>query len=368
MKLNETNINLYRPVTSYEVPLENMYISKYGGSPSKYSIEDSLELDKYLHSNPKLGKKILIDSEYSEGKEIINHVVYDLGGVYVSISKLHGRDTYTPLEELGNTNDLKDGLIHYSVNAVYNLTYEDKLREFLDGVNPFLKVKKENQPELNLVVSSDGSFYLKTYPIKKFELDINGDYSANISEKHDKILEKLNTTNRNGILFLHGDPGTGKSYYIRHLITSLKKKVIYLPPDMSHLISSPEFIPFLTDHPNSILLVEDAENIIGKRKNGEGNQAIANLLNLSDGLLSDALSIQLICTFNADKKEIDEALLRKGRLIDILEFKALEIDKAQSLSDRLGFDTKITSPKTLAEIYNQDDDVNVIKKPNRIGY
>jgi ATP-dependent 26S proteasome regulatory subunit len=44
------------------------------------------------------------------------------------------------------------------------------------------------------------------------------------------------------------------------------------------------------------------------------NAGLINILNNSDGLLSDELCIKFICTFNAPLKDIDEALLRKGRL------------------------------------------------------
>ncbi|CAF5125687.1 unnamed protein product, partial [Rotaria sp. Silwood1] len=70
-------------------------------------------------------------------------------------------------------------------------------------------------------------------------------------------------------------------------------------------------------YPNSILIVEDAENIIRDRTQDTfaPNQAVANLLNLSDGLLGDAMHQQIICTFNCDVRSIDAALLRDGRLV-----------------------------------------------------
>ncbi|CAF3795913.1 unnamed protein product, partial [Rotaria sordida] len=48
-------------------------------------------------------------------------------------------------------------------------------------------------------------------------------------------------------------------------------------------ITKPGFLPFLMQHPNSILIIEDSETIILDRKDAlNPNQAVSNLLNLSD--------------------------------------------------------------------------------------
>jgi hypothetical protein len=50
---------------------------------------------------------------------------------------------------------------------------------------------------------------------------------------------------------------------------------------MAKEISAPEFLPFLMRYPNSILIIEDAENIIKDRSESTTpSQAVANLLNL----------------------------------------------------------------------------------------
>jgi hypothetical protein len=53
-----------------------------------------------------------------------------------------------------------------------------------------------------------------------------------------------------------------------------------------------------------------------------------------------------------DKKKIDEALLRKGRLIAEHKFDALPIEDAQALINHLGFEYNADKPMTLTEIYN----------------
>ena len=94
-------------------------------------------------------------------------------------------------------------------------------------------------------------------------------------------------------------------------------------------------------HDGIIKSIEDAENIVVDREK-DGNSPVSALLNISDGLLADSLNVQIICSFNTDISKIDGALMRKGRLIAKYEFKELEIEKAQKLSNKLGFKTQLT--------------------------
>ena len=141
---------------------------------------------------------------------------------------------------------------------------------------------------------------------------------------------------------------------------------MFVPPDIAAHIGNPEFITLLINNPDSILIIEDAENIIMKREAGQ-RSAVSNLLNISDGLLSDCLNVQLVCTFNCPISEIDEALMRKGRLIASYEFGKLPVEKAQRLSDAQGYNRTITEPMTLAEVMNQDEKAFTQKK-TQIGF
>ena len=136
-------------------------------------------------------------------------------------------------------------------------------------------------------------------------------------------------------------------------------------------MTKPGFLPFLMQHPNSILIIEDAENIIHDRmqNNFLPNQAVANLLNLSDGLLGDAMHQQIICTFNCDVKGIDPALLRDGRLVVEHKFDKLNPRNARRLCVELGISGNgedIYEPMSLAEIYARTN-VAVENSTNGVG-
>lgn len=242
-----------------------------------------------------------------------------------------------------------------TVQLIHSQKDKDDAEKLMDTFKSSrVMVLDSKKSTINIVIHTNNGYDLVSYEIKKPEMDFNMNYNDDFTPEYDKILERLNTPKDKGIVMFHGEPGTGKTTLIKYLLSVVKKKVIYIPPDLAPTISRPEFIAFLMQHSNSILVIEDAENaIISRDQAGGGSQqAVANLLNLSDGILSDALSIQIVCTFNADINKIDNALLRKGRLISKYEFKSLEKEKAKKLASKLGHDPdKVTDDIRLCEIY-----------------
>jgi hypothetical protein len=204
--------------------------------------------------------------------------------------------------------------------------------------------------------------------ISKPKLSIKDNYNDDFLPIHKTILSRLQKKNDKGLVLLHGKPGTGKTSYLRYLIAQTKKDVIFLPPNMAASITDPGLMGVLIDNPNSVFVIEDAENIVIDR-NRSGSSSVSALLNLADGLLSDCLNIQIICSFNTDLSRVDNALMRKGRLIAKYEFLELEQLKAQALSNKLGFSSTIDKPMTLTAIYNQDEaDFQPIARRNVIGF
>lgn len=219
-----------------------------------------------------------------------------------------------------------------------------------------------------IVCDSGGSLEVREFYIANQHDDINDLYNDDFLSFHEQILEKLQSRKANGIVLLHGSPGTGKSSYIRHLIGSVKKNFIYLPSSLANHIGQPSFLHFLSKHSNSILIIEDAEELLMKRKT-DSKPAISNLLNLSDGLLSDCLKVQVIATFNCDYTKIDDAFLRKGRVLGRYCFQPLEIQKSNSLLKKLEFNFETNKRMTLAEIFNHTDNNYAINsKRSPLGF
>jgi len=170
---------------------------------------------------------------------------------------------------------------------------------------------------------------------------------------------------------LHGEPGTGKTTYIKYLTKEITdKKIIFVPPMMAESLTDPAIIPFLMDHKNSILIIEDAEKVLGSRESSNGvSQSTSNLLNLTDGILGDCLNIQIIATFNTKRENIDEAFLRKGRLIAEYKFNKLSVETGNKLLKSLGKEVTIDEEMVLSDLYNIDVDIyKSINGKNKIGF
>jgi SpoVK/Ycf46/Vps4 family AAA+-type ATPase len=141
---------------------------------------------------------------------------------------------------------------------------------------------------------------------------------------------------------------------------------LFVPSSLAHHIASPGFMRLLENNTNSILVIEDAENVLQKR-GAKDNDVVSTILNLTDGLLADCYKIQVLCTFNTELANIDEALLRKGRLIAKYEFNELSLEKSKLLAKKLSIQSKITQPMLLTDLFNFEEKTYVENKKS-IGF
>lgn len=332
----------------YFIECQSLYMYCFGGIPS-ISLVDDIE-----------GEKAFIAFREQHKEMVVSIHTY---------RSLRRNDKKADFDE--TVVILKDRCL-LQFDAGYCKIFHDEDNDlFVTSLITFLRGFKERQRrkplEINLVVKDGHYLELKAMEIKRTKLDLSLYYENDFKGVDEIIRKRLGQQNDKGIILLHGLPGTGKTTYLRYLIGKIKKKVLFLSPNIAGCLTDPDFIDLLIDNPNSVVIIEDAENVIMDRRNNP-QSSVSNLLNISDGLLADFLNVQLICTFNSAVALIDNALMRKGRLIARYEFGKLSIPKAQRLSEHLGFDTLIQRPMTIAEIANPHELVTSVQHEQRIGF
>lgn len=243
-------------------------------------------------------------------------------------------------------------------------------------------IKPKNIHTIGMVARDNNGFFLNEVRLDVEELshELELHYGEGFELFHETLLKKLSENNK-GLALLHGKHGTGKSFYIKKLVFDItektNKKVVLLPATLINYILEPEFNTFLFELAESyeydddefdddddsikdkgndgiVLLLEDAEGVLQKRDSyNMNNQSTSNILNLTDGLLNDLFSVQIIATYNTNDDNIDPALLREKRLIAKREFKDLTLDESKALGEHLKVNKDdIENEMSVAEIYS----------------
>jgi SpoVK/Ycf46/Vps4 family AAA+-type ATPase len=309
---------IYDTVYGSEIPTEQYYVTQFDVLPSKYVTTTNYD-------------PTIVDYYKENGfVEIVSILSTNRRFELSSQCLLENIDKKILIRFWGSTNKDKDNLLQLDV--AFDVTL-GKIEEQLDfeKIKTFERTKKKSN--IQLVKSEHGHLDTEEYDLIVPPIDLELNYGVEFTKVHDTIVNRLNQNNGKGIILLHGDPGTGKTSYLKYLTTLIKEKdILFISPSMAEMLSEPSIIPFLMDHKNSILIIEDAEKVIGDRESGNVSASgVSNILNLTDGILGDCLNIQILATFNMKREKIDQALLRKGRLIAEHKFTKLSVEETNNL-------------------------------------
>jgi SpoVK/Ycf46/Vps4 family AAA+-type ATPase len=347
--------SLYDKVYGTEFPTPQIFLTMFDNIPSKY-------FNQNKRYNQNVVKHLLELGFVEESKIFSNNRRFDFSSQSLYIHE----EKQMIFEVQTHVDGLKNNLT--KIDFYYNLKNGD-LEEQLD-LSQFISFETtKKKSNIELVKSEMGHLDTEEYDLKVNPVNLELNYGVEFLKIHESIIKRLNKDDDKGIILLHGDPGTGKTSYIKYL-TSLvtNKKILFIPPSMAEMLSEPSIIPFLMEHRNSILIIEDAERVISDRDGNGSSAGVSNILNLTDGILGDCLSIQIIATFNMKREKIDQALLRKGRLIAEHKFENLSVDESNKLFKYIGKDYETNTPMPLADIYNIDVEVFKSTNKTKIGF
>ena len=117
------------------------------------------------------------------------------------------------------------------------------------------------------------------------------------------------------ILILYGEPGVGKTTFLRYLLNGgFYKHTAYIK-DQATLKDS-ELWYELTDGNYDLIIFDDLDDALAPRGKNADTNFINNLLSYSDGIIRR--DTKIVITTNQSIKEIDPAIIRPGRCFDFI--------------------------------------------------
>lgn len=252
--------------------------------------------------------------------------------------------------------------IIWTTEEIPEKTFDLLAQEIVDCTNymPFVDNFKSNtymgtlfKNPAGLIIDPQGmeARYNAKLPISYSNFTLSGK-EFTVKQLCELVEAYMNIPESRGALYLTGEPGTGKTYFINHLCHFLSKTNQVIKINIS------DFLNFFQDSntfrffknlsvkmakgANFIFIIEDAEKLVVS--NVEKRQEFQSvLLNYISGAEADALNCKFIMTLNCHKDDIDPAFTREGRMIfnQLVEFKKLDKEKAIKLAREL--DTSLTT-------------------------
>ena len=230
------------------------------------------------------------------------------------------------------------------------------------ALKPLIRPADSSPPTISWHYSSNGMRNRATIPLEKPKPVFDAFYpwiEGGLTAYFDRF-----AASNDVVLVLLGEPGTGKTSFIRHLLWHLRWNcaVTY---DSQLLGKDDLFVNFITNTEDQAMVVEDADVFLTSRER-DHNDMMARFLNVSDGLYKTSRTKKLIFTGNVTQAgQIDPALLREGRCFDCVMFRPLRFDEAVRAARSAGLAPPAErQDHTLAQLFT----IKQRQKTTRIGF
>ena len=343
-----------------------IYWNMFGDTCQSYSISKFNDEDQIFLR----GTNELIDERK---EEFVSGVGRYSGPVQVDMIRLMNNPEF--ISEIKTSVEIsRIGTIYYWKNMIVWLSYlrnriwvylftkdREEAESFLKLVT-IPKISKKKRNMYSFLVKSETGIDERKLMFDSQRIDLKKNYNDDLPWNE---LKEFVRSEKEGLAILYGPAGTGKTTLLKKLIQENPKKEFILinSKDLENP-DSEGYLEYFLENKNRVFILEDCEKLLLSRNQGGGSNQLVTILNMADGLLGSTLKTKFICTFNTDLRNIDEALLRKGRMRLKYYVGPLCLEKTRILAN----DVTIQKEMTLAEIYNQEENDFSKTSQKKIGF
>ena len=233
----------------------------------------------------------------------------------------------------------------------------------VEVVSSFPRVPEPDEDLINVNFWSNGSHgpnnnQRKLQATDPSELELN--YTAKTKQALQELLARDEQSITGRIILLHGEPGTGKSYFIRLLLRSWKKWC-----EGHYLVDAEQFFGVASYMTHVVfrdsgkqdgyrmIICEDADEFVSADGKTAIGQSVSRLFNLADGLVGQGTNSLVLLTTNEPIEKFHPALLRAGRSLANIQFDPLTAEESNNWLIAKGLDPDADRPTTLATLYEK---------------
>lgn len=336
-----------------------------------------------LFINDIIGRKNNSDLMKAHRIQVINCEVDNIEDIWIILE-----DKYN----LYSTSKYRATIIEENFIAIINWQYQSSLigltlrvlssnisncKKYIEDIKNTLSdliVVDEDLVSYTILQNDNSETLNETFYKESIDVDFNPIATPFIEDVDTYIENFLNS--KAPVLILQGEPGTGKTTFVKYLLQTMQSKVLKKRENFKAMYSFDENIFELSDFYKrliydeyDVLVLEDINQVLHKNQDSESLNPINKFLSVTDGLISKYKKI-IITTNIESKHHINQALLRPGRCYDVIPFRKLEGVEIDDLCDSVAKDLHLqTESINLSEFYakcNNEQNSKVIS--SRVGF